>query len=207
MSAREETRSRIRGLYGIADAEASGGDPVRLGYDLLAGGCRLIQLRCKAWSPDDTLRAARALVETCRQVDATFIVNDHPEIAAAADADGVHLGQDDGATGDARAILGPDRILGRSTNDLDQLRLAAAEVDYVAFGPVFDSPRLADHKSVQGLGQLAAARAIAVGPLVAIGGIDAERLPLVKACGADAWAVIGAIAGAADRIAATRQLG
>jgi len=206
MSAREETRSRIRGLYGIADAEAAGGDPVRLGYDLLAGGCRLLQLRCKGWSPDDTLRAARALVETCRQVDATLIVNDHPEIAAAADADGVHLGQDDGATGDARGIIGPDRILGRSTNDLEQLRLAATEVDYVAFGPVFDSPRLG-RKTVQGLGQLGAARAIAVGPLVAIGGIDAERLPLVKACGADAWAVIGAIAGATDRIAATRQLG
>ena len=206
MSAREETRSRIRGLYGIADAEAAGGDPVRLGHDLLAGGCRLIQLRCKGWSPDDTLRAARALVETCRQVDATFIVNDHPEIAAAADADGVHLGQEDGATGDARAILGPDRILGRSTNDLEQLRLAANEVDYVAFGPVFESPRLGQ-KMVQGLGQLGAARAIAVGPLVAIGGIDAERLPLVKACGADAWAVIGAIAAATDRIAATRQLG
>ena len=61
MSARDETRSRIRGLYGIADAEASGGDPVRLGYDLLAGGCRLLQLRCKGWKPDDTLRAARRL--------------------------------------------------------------------------------------------------------------------------------------------------
>lgn len=205
MSAREETRGRIRGLYGIADAEASGGDPVRLGHDLLAGGCRLIQLRCKGWKPDDTLRAARALVETCRQVDATLIVNDHPEIAAAADADGVHLGQDDGATGDARAIIGPDRILGRSTNDLEQLRLAAAEVDYVAFGPVFESP--GGHKAVQGLGQLGAARTLAVIPLVAIGGIDAERLPLVKACGADAWAVIAAIAKASDRIAATRQLG
>jgi thiamine-phosphate pyrophosphorylase len=206
MSAREETRSRIRGLYGIADAEAAGGDPVRLGHDLLAGGCRLIQLRCKGWSPDDTLRAARALVETCRQVDATFIVNDHPEIAAAADADGVHLGQDDGATGDARAIIGPDRILGRSTHDLAQLRIAAPEVDYVAFGPVFESPRTGQ-KTVQGLGQLGTARTIAVGPLVAIGGIDAERLPLVKACGVDAWAVIGAIAAAQDRIAAARQLG
>lgn len=207
MSAREETRGRIRGLYGIADAAASGGDPVRLGYDLLAGGCRLVQLRCKGWKPDDTLRAARALVETCRQVDATLIVNDHPEIAAAADADGVHLGQDDGATGDARAVIGPDRILGRSTNDLEQLRLAAVEVDYVAFGPVFESPGLTGNKTVQGLGQLGAARTVAVIPLVAIGGIDAERLPLVKACGADAWAVIGAIAAAADRIAATRQLG
>jgi thiamine-phosphate pyrophosphorylase len=206
MNARAETRSRIRGLYGIADAEAAGGDPVRLGHDLLAGGCRLLQLRCKGWSPDDTLRAARALVETCRQVDATFIVNDHPEIAAAADADGVHLGQEDGATGDARAIIGPDRILGRSTNDLEQLRIAAPEVDYVAFGPVFESARMGQ-KSVQGLGQLGAARTIAVGPLVAIGGIDVERLPLVKACGVDAWAVIGAIAAAQDRIAATRQLG
>jgi thiamine-phosphate pyrophosphorylase len=206
MNARAETRSRIRGLYGIADAEAAGGDPVRLGHDLLAGGCRLLQLRCKGWSPDDTLRAARALVETCRQVDATLIVNDHPEIAAAADADGVHLGQDDGATGDARAIIGPDRILGRSTNDLEQLRIAAPEVDYVAFGPVFESARMGQ-KSVQGLGQLGAARTIAVGPLVAIGGIDVERLPLVKACGVDAWAVIGAIAAAQDRIAATRQLG
>jgi thiamine-phosphate pyrophosphorylase len=206
VSAREETRSRVRGLYGIADAEAAGGDPVRLGHDLLAGGCRLVQLRCKGWSPDDTLRAARALVETCRQVDATLIVNDDPEIAVAADADGVHLGQDDVSTGSARAILGPDRILGRSTNDLEQLRIAAGEADYVAFGPVFDTPRATDKKTVQGLGQLGAARAVAAIPLVAIGGIDADKLPLVKACGADAWAVIGAIASMTDRIAATRQL-
>ena len=193
MSAREETRSRIRGLYGIADAEASGGDPVRLGHDLLAGGCRLIQLRCKGWNAEDTLKAARALVETCRQVDATLIINDHPEIAVAADADGVHLGQDDGPTGDARAVLGPDRILGRSTNDLEQLRIAAGEADYVAFGAFFPSLTKAGAKFRATPEVLREWSDTTIVPCCAIGGITQENCgPLVDA-GADFLAVIGAI--------------
>src|SRR5690349_942569 len=117
-----DARHLIVGLYGLADAAAGDGDPVGLGADLLAGGCRLVQLRCKDWPADDVLAAARDLGARCRAVGATFLVNDDPRIAAASAADGVHLGQLDGPVADARAILGPQAIIGRSTGDPDTLR-------------------------------------------------------------------------------------
>lgn len=202
------TPSKIVGLYGLADAAAGDGDPVGLGADLLAGGCRLVQLRCKAWAADDVVLAARDLGARCRAVGATFLVNDDPQIAAASAADGVHLGQLDGPVDAARKILGPHAIIGRSTGDPEALRIALAEADYVAFGPVFPTTNLSRPKEVRGLEGFAAIRRLVPPevPLVAIGGITAERLPAVRAAGASAWAVIGAIAGAADRVAATRAL-
>lgn len=207
MNARAEVERRIRGLYGIADGSVSP-DPVRLGVAMLEGGCRLVQLRCKGWSLDDVERAARELGARCRAVGATLLVNDHPEIAAAAEADGVHLGQTDLSSEDARKLLGPHRILGRSTNAPEQVAAALDGADYVAFGPLFPTPHLSRPKDVQGLARFRSVREqVPAGvPLVAIGGITAERLPEILAAGADAWAVIGAIAHAADPVAATRAL-
>lgn len=204
--AREALRRRIRGLYGMADAGA--GDPVALGAALLEGGARVVQLRCKGWSDDDVLRAARELVGRCAAHGALCIVNDSAEIAVAAGAHGVHVGQTDGPSGPIRRLLGPDRLLGRSTNDPDQIDEAVREADYVAFGPIFPTPNLSRPKPVQGLDALRAVRARvpAEVPLVAIGGITAERLPALRAAGADAWAVIGAVATAPDPVAATRVL-
>lgn len=204
MSARSEVRERIRGPYGIADAGASGGDPIGLGVAWLEGGCRLLQLRCKGWPADDVLRAARELVPRCRAVGATFIVNDHPEVAAAADADGVHVGQSDADEVTARRLLGPDRILGRSTGALEEL--LHAEADYLAFGPVFATAHRSTPGRPQGLDLLRRARMIVARPLVAIGGIGPENLAQVRAIGVDAWAVIGAVALASDRTAAARAL-
>ncbi len=208
MNPRDEVRARIRGLYGLADADASGGDPERLGAALLAGGCRLVQLRCKGWARDDIAAAARALRDRCRAVGATFVLNDDAALAAEVDADGAHLGQRDLDAAAARALLGPHRILGRSTNALAQVADALTGADYLAFGPVWTTPHLSHPKPVQGLDTLAAARALVPSgvPLVAIGGITAARLAGVRAAGADAWAVIGAVAGALDPIAATRAL-
>ncbi len=204
----DDLRERIRGLYGLADAEASGGDPVRLGAQLLQGGCRLVQLRCKGWALDDVEAAARELVARCHAVGATFVVNDHAGVAAAVGADGVHVGQLDDPAEVVRAALGPGRFLGRSTNDLAQVPAALAHADYLAYGPVFPTPHLSRPKTVQGLDALTRARALVPAhvPLVAIGGITAERLPEVRGAGADAWAVIGAIARAADPVRATREL-
>ncbi|TNE85449.1 MAG: thiamine phosphate synthase [Deltaproteobacteria bacterium] len=209
MSARTEIWSRIHGLYGLADAEAAvDGDPVRLGRQLLDGGCRLIQLRAKGWGDQEIARAARELLPLCRSVGATFILNDSPGLAADVDADGVHIGQTDGDLDEARRLLGPDRILGRSTHDPAHVREALAHADYLAFGPVFDTPHLSRPKQVRGIALLAQAAAQVDGamPLVAIGGITAPRLPAVRAAGAHAWAVIGAIAKAEDPISATRAL-
>jgi thiamine-phosphate pyrophosphorylase len=202
-----DVREGLRGLYAIADAEASGGDPVRIGAAALHGGCRLVQLRCKGWPADDVARAAIDLVGRCHAVGAWLIVNDDPRIAAESGADGVHLGQLDGPIADARRVLPAGAIVGRSTGDLDALRLAMTEADYVAFGPIWDTPHLSRPKPVRGLDRLRQARAVVTGvPLVAIGGVTAARVPELRAVGVDAWAVIGAISGAADPVAATREL-
>lgn len=191
----------IRGLYGIADAGASGGDPVRMGAWLLEGGCRLIQLRCKEWEPDEVLRAAREL----RALGpATLIVNDLPEVALAAGADGVHLGRLDVDTGTARR-LAPGLLIGRSTNSLEELAALTSIPDYVAFGPVFATENVSRPKEVQGVDRLRRARSLARAPLVAIGGITADRLAEVRPL-CDAWAVIGAVATAEDPVAAVRSL-
>lgn len=208
MTPRDEVVQRIRGLYGLADAAASGGDPVRLGAALLEGGCRLIQLRCKGWAIDEVRTAALALGARCRAVGATFVINDLPQLVLETHADGVHVGQTDGATDPIRALIGPGRILGRSTNDLSALAGATAHADYVAFGPMFPTPNLSRPKEVQGPELLRRARVLVPAgvPLVAIGGITAERLPGIRSAGADAWAVIGAIAGSDDPVAATQAL-
>ncbi|MBW1877920.1 MAG: thiamine phosphate synthase [Deltaproteobacteria bacterium] len=208
MTARADVKRRIRGLYGIADAQASGGDPVRMAAWLLEGGCRVVQLRCKGWRSDDILVAARQLRALCDAQQATLIINDWPEIAVAAAADGVHVGQLDADAKTARRIVGADRIVGRSTNDPEQVRYALRGADYLAYGPVYATTHLSRPKTVHGVAALASARAIipAEVPLVAIGGITAERVVAVRHAGADAWAVIGAVASAADPVGAVRAL-
>ena len=203
MNVRSEVRERIRGLYGIADAS---GDPERLGAQLLEGGCRLIQLRCKGWAHDDIQRVASALASRCRARQATFIVNDHADIAAAVNADGVHVGQLDAPTSEVRKILGPDRIIGRSTNQLDQIAAALVGADYLAFGPMFPTGNVSSPKEVQGVERFIMARQRVSIPLVAIGGIGLVGLSKARGAGADAWAVIGAIQQAPDPVAATRAL-
>lgn len=205
MNARSEARRRVRGLYALTDA-ATSPDPVAHGARLVEAGVRLLQLRCKGWSGDDILVAARELAPRCAEVGATFIVNDLPEVAVAAGADGVHVGQDDGPSEVIRRTLGPDRILGRSTGRLDELTAACEGADYVAFGPIFETSRMSRPKPVRGLDLLAEAVALVAGrvPLVAIGGIDAERAAAVAATGADAWAVIGALASDDPRAAVER---
>jgi thiamine-phosphate pyrophosphorylase len=190
---RDTVRARIRGLYGIVDASLTD-DVVRTGTAFVAAGLRVLQLRCKGWPDDEVLRVARALVPTCRTAGCTFLVNDDPALAVAADADGVHVGQTDGSAGEVRRVLGAGRILGRSTGADADPALAGGDADYVAFGPVFDTPRLSRPKAVVGLDGLVRARAAVGGrPLVAIGGITTGNLGSVRATGVDAWAVIGAL--------------
>ena len=183
----------------MVDSEVGGRDPERFACLALERGVRLLQLRCKDWSPDELLRLTRAVVPRCRAVGATLIVNDHPEVAVAGDADGVHVGQLDGTAEDVRRRLGDGRILGRSTHDVLQLEHASRDADYVAFGPVWATDHAGRPKGVRGPESLGIARAkVPDRPLVAIGGITPERLPLVRAAGIDSWAVIGAVALAPD---------
>lgn len=130
---------------------------------------------------------------------AVFLVNDHADIALAADADGVHLGQDDLPLEQARYLLGPKKLVGISTHSLEQAVAAqSAGADYIGFGPLF-STRTKDAGSAQGIGRLRSIRAVISIPLVAIGGITTANARDAMTAGADGIAVISSVWGAPDR--------
>ena len=182
---------RLPPVYAITDPSA--GDPVAVARRLLAVGVRAVQLRDKALDDRERLAAAEAIAGLCRQAGALAFVNDRVDIAALAGT-GVHLGEDDLAAGDARAILPPGTLIGVSTHDAGAARRAFADpaADYVAFGPVFESGTKAE-RPPRGLDELARAAAGKTRPLVAIGGITPARLDAVWDAGADAAAMIGGL--------------
>lgn len=177
------------GLYAIADTGF--GDPVRQAHALVEVGVPTLQLRAKGWSLDDLRHAARPIAALCRSHGVCFIVNDHPSVAAEVDADGVHIGAEDGNVVQARAIVG-DRLVGFSTRSLDEVRRAQA-ADYLGFGPVFATTTRAGSPAPRGVDSLAKAVAMSSRPIVAIGGIDVHNAPAVRATGVHAWAVLSAL--------------
>ncbi|MEO8603206.1 MAG: thiamine phosphate synthase [bacterium] len=194
-------------LYPIADADSCA-DVVGLAEAIVAAGARLLQLRAKSASTRELIDLARAVMVRTDRAGAALIVNDRADVARLVGAAGVHLGQDDLPPAAARAILGPDAVIGFSTHDVAQLEDAVRDgvTDYLAFGPIFPTRSKANPDATQGIQSLAAARAACPRPLVAIGGIGAANLADVLAIGVDAAAVIAAIAGAPDPAAATRAL-
>jgi thiamine-phosphate pyrophosphorylase len=194
-------------FYPIADAAAAR-DVVALAEAIVAGGARLLQLRAKDASSGELVMLARAVKAASDRAGARLIINDRADIAKLVDAAGVHLGQDDLPPAAARALLGPDKLIGFSTHSREQAAAAlrAGNIDYLAFGPIFPTTGKRHPDPHQGCGVLAAVRAHCPLPLVAIGGIDATNLGAVLAAGADAVAVIGAIARTADPAGATREL-
>jgi thiamine-phosphate pyrophosphorylase len=172
---------------------------------LARGGARVLQLRAKRLSDRDLLEAVRGAVDAARREGGLLIVNDRPDVALVAGADGVHLGQDDLAPRDARRLLGPGTLLGLSTHTLEQVAVAASEpVDYVAFGPVFPTTTKDAVEPAVGTEGLRRARALTRLPLVAIGGITEANVSEVVEAGADGVAVISALLRAADLSAAAR---
>ena len=174
-------------LYAILDLgytpEAAAADTTK---SLLEGGADLLQLRAKNHDIATIRRVAEILIPLCRAAGVPFILNDYPALAAELGADGVHIGQDDGTLARAREIIGPDKIIGRSTHSLDQARAALAEgFDYIGFGPLFPTPTKADRPAI-GLSDIAAMER-EVGskiPAFCIGGIKRANLPQVLAAGA-----------------------
>ena len=183
-------------------------DPVTQARAACQGGASVVQLRAKHATDREALAWARAIREQTRAAGVVFVVNDRFDLALLSEADAVHLGQEDvpptRVPPDVRAKL----AVGRSTHTLDQARAASAEpVAYVAFGPVFATGSKASAWSPRGVEMLGeAARAVAPLPLVAIGGLDATRAQDVVAAGAAGAAVLSAVAGAEDPLAATRAL-
>lgn len=174
----------------------------------LAAGVRLVQYRPKAEPPTDLERweQASALRKLCHRHGALFLVNDRLDLALAVEADGVHLGQGDLPPEVARRILGPDRLIGRSTHAPAQLRQAVLDgCDYVGVGPVNATPSKPGRSPV-GLSYVAAAAAECSIPWFAIGGIDGSTVAAVRQAGARRVAVIRAITEAVNPHRATRAL-
>ena len=141
-----------------------------------------------------------------RLSSAAFIVNDHPDIAMAVEADGVHLGQDDLPVEEARKLMGGSRIIGVSTHSVEQARAAqSAGADYIGFGPIFTT-KTKDAGARQGIEGLRQVRKAVTLPVIAIGGINGGNLDEVLRAGADGVAVISAILAAPDLHKAARGM-
>jgi len=192
----------LRGLYAITPGMASV-DP-RVEAAIVSGALCALQYRDKGNDAAQRLRDARRLAQLCRAHEVRFIVNDDVELALAVDADGVHLGREDGELAAARARL-PGRLIGASCYDQPALaeRAAALGADYIAFGSVFaSSTKPGAARAPLGL----FARDYGV-PKVAIGGITLDNAPRVIAAGADCIAVISDLFDAPDVAARALALG
>jgi thiamine-phosphate pyrophosphorylase len=172
----------------------------------LSGGVDIVQLRMKDASDDSMLAAARRFARACRQHGALLILNDRPDLVRIAQADGVHVGQDDVPVADARRTVGEDRIVGLSTHTPEQV-LAAGEgdVDYIGVGPVYETPTKPGRAAV-GLELVHYAARHARMPFFAIGGIASDNVGAVHSAGASRIAVVRALTEADDPARAARAL-
>jgi len=193
-------------LYVVLDRGAAGDrDLAPLLDAVLAGGCRVVQLREKIMPLSDLYPVALALRRSCREAGCLFIVNDRVDLALAVEADGVHVGQDDLPAREARRLLRPGMILGVSTHDESQARRARDDgADYVAVGSMFPTGSKTGFQLV-GPDLLRRVRPEIPVPLVAIGGITVDNVAEVIRAGADAVAVISAVCASPDPAAAARR--
>ena len=170
----------------------------------VAGGATIVQLRDKHASTAAMIDTGLALKRALAGSKARLIVNDDVEAAIAIGADGLHIGQEDLDADTARRMIGPEMILGLSVETEALASAVDAEiVDYVGVGPVFATPTKPDHKQPIGFDGLARIIRLCPVPVVAIGGLKAEHTADVLSAGADGLAVVSAICGKADPIAAT----
>src|SRR5438309_9466937 len=172
---RHERLARMR-LYLITGDQGGEVETARIVEAALEGGASVIQLRKKTMAKGEQYSIARALRRLTQLHGALFIVNDHPDIAIAADADGVHLGQDDLPPDVVRQLPGFDgRLIGRSTHSLGQAQLAVHEgADYIAVGPVFPTPTKEGRAAV-GTALVSRVAGVVDRPFVAVGGLDLGR--------------------------------
>lgn len=174
-------------LYGILDLGYVSEDrAIETTRALLAGGVRILQLRAKNVPPATIEMLAEKLAPLCRESDCRFIINDYPEIALRCGADGVHIGQDTPDLAAVRRLLGPGKIVGRSTHSLEQARRGWEEgADYIGFGPLFPTATKPGRPAI-GLHDIAEVHRIlpADFPIFCIGGINESTLPQVLDAGA-----------------------
>jgi thiamine-phosphate pyrophosphorylase len=193
-------------LYLVAPATLRAGPLAELVPDLSAAGVDLIQLREKDIEAGDLLRVGRPVADACRDAGVSFVVNDRPDVALALDA-GVHLGQNDVPVAVARRILG-GAIIGVSTHsrgEIDDALAAIEPIDYIAVGPVYETPTKPGRPAV-GLELVRYAAQHAMLPWFAIGGINSTNIAGVIDAGARRIVVVRAITEAPDPVAAAAEL-
>lgn len=196
-----------RGLYAIIDPEhCAGRAPLAIAEQVIEGGCAVLQLRAKGLGGRDLLSLARALRTVCAKAGVPFVMNDRADIARLADADGLHLGQDDLPVEAARATVG-SMCIGVSTHDRAQAARAADDgADVLGFGPVFETATKDNPDPVVGLETLAKVCAECDIPVIAIGGVTLDNAASIIACGPRFIASISAITEAKDVVASSRAL-
>lgn len=195
-------------LYGILD----------LGYvepglfaattrQMIAGGIDVIQLRAKAATPREIESWSRELLPLCREGGVPFFVNDHPEVAAAVGADGVHVGQDDASMDEVRSIVGDDMLVGRSTHSVAQAAAAAADprTDCIGFGPLFSTPTKPTYTPIGTEEIETVHREHPDLPIFCIGGIKKENLGRVVSAGAKRVVIVSGILQAPEIAAYVRD--
>ena len=206
---RADIAARVRGLYVIVDPESTQGrDVLEVAAAALRGGARVLQLRDKLRDKGEALAAARELKALCDAHDALLIVNDDADIAAACGAHGLHVGQTDLAIADARRILAPTQLIGRSNNGVEEaLESEMQGADYIAVGAVFPTSTMGKSgRTSVGVDMIRKVKATAAQPIVAIGGINAGNIADVARAGAACVCVVSAVTHAADPEAAAAEL-
>ena len=195
------------GLYLVTDDHLEPDELLARLDAALGAGADVVQFRDKRDDRSAVAAVGRQVAERCRAAGALFIVNDDAELARDLDADGIHVGQDDAAPSEVRAIVGPNQIIGLSVSHLPEADAAAAnpDVDYIGFGALFTTPTKPDAEPA-GPEMLVEARRRVSFPIVGIGGITAGNLAAAFAAGADSVAVVSAVFSAPDPAAATRDL-
>ena len=171
------------------------------------GGARLLQLRDKLRDKGESLPLARDLQKLCLESGVSLILNDHADIAAIVGSAGLHVGQTDLPVDQARRVLAPHQILGRSNHEIEELMESEQMgADHVAFGAIYHTDTKGVGRPPQGIGRLRQAREAAKTPLVAIGGINAENAAPVIEAGADAICVTAAVGLAPEPEAAAAKI-
>jgi thiamine-phosphate pyrophosphorylase len=193
-------------LYVILDAALLTIPETECVQKLADAGVRVVQYRNKAASARELFFSSQKLASLLAPLGVSFVVNDRADVAALVGADGVHVGQEDLGVEEARHVMGPEKLVGLSTHDLEQFHHAAASsANYIAVGPVFSTATKANPDPVVGTEFLRKIRLLTDKPIVAIGGITLERAAAIIDAGADSVAVISDILRAPDPGIRARQ--
>jgi thiamine-phosphate diphosphorylase len=201
--------SKLRGIYVIVDPEATGDrDVVEIATAALKGGVTVVQFRDKTRDKGEVIPIAREILDLCNQHDALFIMNDDADVAIAAGAHGLHVGQTDLSVGEARKSLELHQIVGRSNNGLEQAMDSQQQgADYLAVGAVYATTTMGKSgRSAVGPETIRKVREAADQPIVAIGGLDESNIVEVVQAGADSICVVSAITMADNPEAAASKL-